>query len=354
MTDRAPGPALPTVDLSHGARLDPRDWLAGYQAGEYPEPVAYGLHRLEEHGFRVVQRPRPTGTRRLLNGVGYRIDMMHWGYAFPPVRSRHCDVSLAWDERTGIPTALTNGKRPVVSGCIWTTDDIAPHAWHVRALRRMARVFASSEAQLPSLIRLGLARRNVRYIPMAVSTDFYRPVEVPESAGLVASVGRDRHRDYPTLLRAIADLNAPVRSGEARLELVTPNPVAVPERLGCRIPHLSATDLRALYCRAAVVAIATFPNQHVSGATAVLEAMACGRAVVATANPGLEAYVHSGVDGILVPPGDPEAMAEAIRGLLADPARRREMGRAARENVVRAFSTSIMSENLALLLREVT
>jgi glycosyltransferase involved in cell wall biosynthesis len=59
-----------------------------------------------------------------------------------------------------------------------------------------------------------------------------------------------------------------------------------------------------------------------------LEAMACGVPVVASAVGGLVDTVLDGVTGALVPPGDVARLAEELRGLLADPARRTRFGRA--------------------------
>ncbi len=69
---------------------------------------------------------------------------------------------------------------------------------------------------------------------------------------------------------------------------------------------------------------------------AVLEAMACGRPVIATDVGGVaEAVAHCGV---MVPPRDPEAVARATIELLRDPGRRRELGRLARDRVVEHFT----------------
>jgi glycosyltransferase involved in cell wall biosynthesis len=62
--------------------------------------------------------------------------------------------------------------------------------------------------------------------------------------------------------------------------------------------------------------------------TAILEAMACGKAVVATDVGATRELVEDGVTGIVVPPRDPEALAGAVLRLLADPERRERMGAA--------------------------
>ena len=63
---------------------------------------------------------------------------------------------------------------------------------------------------------------------------------------------------------------------------------------------------------------------------ALMEASALGLPIVATRVGGIPDAFHDGVDAILVPPHSPEALADAIGALAADPERRRELGRAAR------------------------
>jgi type III pantothenate kinase len=64
-----------------------------------------------------------------------------------------------------------------------------------------------------------------------------------------------------------------------------------------------------------------------------LEAMACGRPIVAACSGGLAEIVVDGVTGVLTPPGDAAALCEAMQTLLADPARRQAMGAAGRERL---------------------
>ena len=65
------------------------------------------------------------------------------------------------------------------------------------------------------------------------------------------------------------------------------------------------------------------------------EAFAAGTPVVASDIPGYRDVVRDGVDGVLVPPGDAQALAEVLRDLYEEPARRAEMARAAARDVAR-------------------
>lgn len=83
----------------------------------------------------------------------------------------------------------------------------------------------------------------------------------------------------------------------------------------------------------------------------LLEAMACGRAVVTTDAPGCRDCVRDGDNGLLVPVGDAGALAAAIRRLLDDPDLRRRMGARGRERAVNEFAQAIVIETTLALYR---
>jgi glycosyltransferase involved in cell wall biosynthesis len=76
--------------------------------------------------------------------------------------------------------------------------------------------------------------------------------------------------------------------------------------------------------------------------TSLLDAMACGKPVVATEAGGIPEVVEDGLTGLLVPVRDPEAMAAAIIRLLHDAGLRRQMGEAAILSVRERFSVERM------------
>lgn len=73
---------------------------------------------------------------------------------------------------------------------------------------------------------------------------------------------------------------------------------------------------------------------------ALLEAMAAGLPVVATGVGGSPEVVVDGVTGLLVPPGDAAALADALTRLAQDPDLRHEMGAAGKQRVEAQFSLS--------------
>lgn len=85
---------------------------------------------------------------------------------------------------------------------------------------------------------------------------------------------------------------------------------------------------------------------------ALIEAAACGRAIVATDVPGCRDIVRHGTNGLLVPPKNPVALADAIDRLLKDAPLRAEMGHRGREIAVNEFSEEkVIQQTLALYHR---
>jgi glycosyltransferase involved in cell wall biosynthesis len=106
-------------------------------------------------------------------------------------------------------------------------------------------------------------------------------------------------------------------------------------------------DVREVWRRAA---IAVLPSTYGEGVPkALLEAAACARPIVATDMPGCREVVRSGETGLLVPPHDIGALAEALAALAGDPARRQAMGHAGRVLAEREFGEgAVARQTLAL------
>jgi mannosyltransferase len=85
----------------------------------------------------------------------------------------------------------------------------------------------------------------------------------------------------------------------------------------------------------------------------MLEAMAAGDAVVATRAGAAEMVIADGDDGVLAPVGDAEALAAALEPLMRDPERIEEIGRRAREKVVRLYSRDREADEISAVYRQV-
>ena len=86
---------------------------------------------------------------------------------------------------------------------------------------------------------------------------------------------------------------------------------------------------------------------------AAMEAMLAGVPIVATDAGGTGEIVRDGVTGLLVPPGDPRALSEAIRALLSDRVRAARLAAAARELIEREHSSAAMVAATSRLYDEV-
>jgi glycosyltransferase involved in cell wall biosynthesis len=95
------------------------------------------------------------------------------------------------------------------------------------------------------------------------------------------------------------------------------------------------TDMAATLSQASVVCL---PSYWEGLPKVLIEAAACGRALVASDIPGCREIAREGVNALLVPVGDAQALAHAISRLVKDPALRGRMGEESRKIAVEAFS----------------
>lgn len=109
-------------------------------------------------------------------------------------------------------------------------------------------------------------------------------------------------------------------------------------------------DIADIFARAHLVVL---PSYYGEGLPKVLiEAAACGRAVITTDSPGCRDAVEPGVTGILVPVRDSTALANAIQDLLADSTRRQAMGEAGRKRAEAVFPLEKVVEAHLSIYRE--
>jgi glycosyltransferase involved in cell wall biosynthesis len=211
-----------------------------------------------------------------------------------------------------------------------------------RALcRNVDHVVATCSDEVFELRRLGLPSDRVSVVPCGVDTSVFTPrgPVAPRSerrrllvlGRLVERKGQD---DAVRALRAVPDAELVVVGGPPAEELAADPEVrrlrAVAAEVGVAdrlifTGSVSRADVPA-WVRSADVVLAV-PWYEPFGITP-LEAMACGRPVVATAVGGLVDTVADGVTGDLVPPRDPERLGQTLAALLADDERRAAYGAA--------------------------
>src|SRR5919202_3490302 len=227
-------------------------------------------------------------------------------------------------------------------------------------LRHACLVSAPSAAVADHIARVcEYPRSRMVVLPYPLDTERFSPP--PDEAAVprrsVLFVGRmDWRKGLETLAHAAAAILSAAPT--ATLDIVggeTPGVTAasvlayVPAELHERVVfwgHVAHADLPAHYRRAAVCVV---PSRWDNSPNTVYEAMGCGTPVAASRADGIPELVVDGETGLLVPPDDPAALAEAVTALLADPDRRARMGCAARAQALARFeSATIAAQTLAL------
>lgn len=183
-------------------------------------------------------------------------------------------------------------------------------------LRRARAVIAVSNALATDARALGA--RDVEVIPNGIEVPS-QPGEEAEPPYVLYAGRLAREKGVEDLVAAATDLP---------LVVVGDGPLRdrVPGALGW-VPR---EEFERLLAGAAVVVC---PSRREGFGVVCAEAMARGRAVVASAVGGLLDLVQHDRTGLLVPPGDPAALRSELERLLADPALRERLGAAAREHV---------------------
>jgi glycosyltransferase involved in cell wall biosynthesis len=198
------------------------------------------------------------------------------------------------------------------------------------------------------------ATRNPRIVSIANPVTMPPAAALPREEALVAFAGRcAESKGIFDLVAATAAL-APERPG-LRLECAGDGDLeAVRSRarelgLGTRVAlpgWIARRPMNSLLARATVFAL---PSHAEGMPVALLEAMAAGCPVVASAVGGIPDLIDDGFNGLLVPAGDPAALARAIARLLDDPPLAAAMGRAARATIASRFTAERSVETLGRL-----
>ena len=235
---------------------------------------------------------------------------------------------------------------------------------HTRVLLRLAFARADRVASVSAAGARELADRfgldDVQVVPNAVPRAWLAPLAAPP-----------RHDEHKPVVLYLGGFQDPAKGGEVLLDAIAHLAEAdgLPVRLVLAGPGQLPPEAHTLLAREPDVRwdgwldedakrdalsradIVTLPSVSEGLPLALLEAMAAGRAVVATRSGGMPEVVTDGVDGYLVQPGDAVALSSALRRLAADPPRREALGRAAHARVARLAAPDVY-EPLARLYYE--
>lgn len=207
---------------------------------------------------------------------------------------------------------------------------------------------------------LTLAGAQPALLPHGVDTCLFHPARAATGPGTaLLAVGRCvEKKGFEVLIRAMAHVDSsvhlrivgdgPLREGLEQ-EAVRLGAAGRVEFLG-RLTHDQLVT-RYSECDIVVVPSIVDRNGDRDGLpNVVLEAMASGRAVVASDVAAISSAVRDGITGILIPPNDPRALAAALRRLIDDEPARAKMGAAARQDALRDFDLHRCSDEFCRVI----
>jgi glycosyltransferase involved in cell wall biosynthesis len=320
--------------------------------GHQPAIVSLSLGgelRAEANGVPVYDAPRAPGTDPSL--VGRLAHLLHKARA--DVVHTHNPAPMLY----AAPAALLAGVRRRVHTKHGANLYGRRALWAARALVRTVHAVVAVSPQTADIARVKerVPEPRLRIVPNGIALRPFHPdprasarirteLGIAPGAFVVGSVGRlAAEKDYPSLVRAVAPLLSErvrlvlVGSGAARAEIER----AIPPSLS---RYVTLTGVR----RDVPALLASFDLFALSSRTeglplVVPEAMACALPIVATAVGGLPSAIPAGC-GVLVPPGDEAALANAIDALSRSRAIARAMGEVGRRHALDCFSIERMAD----------
>jgi glycosyltransferase involved in cell wall biosynthesis len=289
------------------------------------------------------------------------------------------------NKRPSLVIALHPHLAPVVSLMKWRSPNLfsivfthGVEVWQPLssprrvALQRADLVLAPSADTVKHLVaEQGVSPSKVRRLPWALDPEFEArvaagaaaalPTEFPRSGRTILTVGRwDSTEKYkgadtlisalPLVLKAAPDASLVlVGDGNDRRRLEQ-----LARDLGVSshthfLSGLTPEQLSACYAACDLFAL---PSRGEGFGMVFLEAMAHGKPVIGGGHGGIPDIVEEGKNGLLVPHGDIERLADALQFILADPARANAMGSQGRQRVATHFSFAQFETSLTELLSE--
>jgi glycosyltransferase involved in cell wall biosynthesis len=300
-----------------------------------------------------------------------------WKFALSALKESGKDTRLvlAAHPHLATPAALLKWKSPqirtvVVSHGIEVWKPL-PRIRH-SALVAADIILAPSTDTAKKLSEVqGLPAEKIRRLPWPLSTAFLEWADAPAQLAtprgwpqgqVILTVGRwaasERYKGADDLIRAIAQL----RDATPDLQLVAagggddlPRLQKLAGELGVAgrvhfLEDLSRQELAGCYARADIFAL---PSTGEGFGLVFLEAMAFGCPVIGAASGGTTDLVEDGVNGLLVPPRDPDRLAESLNRLLCDEPLRAVLGRQGSEIARRKYPFEVFRAGLQNILAEI-
>ena len=309
--------------------------------------------------------------------------------------ARRCDVLVVRGTRVlGLPGLVAGAwaNRPVVlqpevngemTGAVYTwgtaLDRPLPRAivsGAVRARNTLLRDAAAGVAMSALIARefaeAGFPPERVRHIPHGVDTRRFRPRDgEEEKAALRARLGLPRDATIVTYtgrllrgkgLETLVDAFARVKEPRAHLLIVGSGAgqvLSVEEALRARVAQAGLVPRVTFAGRVDAVEdwlgasdLFAFPSEFEALGLSLIEAAACGLACVGSRTGGIVDVIDDGRSGLLVRPGDVDALAAALGALVSDPDRRVALGAAGRAIVEARFDAELSFDRYRALFTD--
>lgn len=307
--------------------------------------------QLQSEGFSVALVPAPG----VITNVWPRALARWFTTRRPDIVHVHSGVWLKAARAAGMA-----GKIPVVH-TVHGLLDVEP--WHEglikrAAARRSAAIVTVSEALRADLVtRVGIDRPAPEVILNGIDTQRFAPgprtmvlrraMQVDDATPVVGHVGRfSPVKNHRLLLEAFARVGG--KHPTARLALIGDGELrgaleSQADALGIRDRVYFAGEHRAVAPLLADLDVCVLCSISEGTSISLLEALASGKACVATAVGGNLAVLDQGNAGVLVPSNDVSALAQALDDLLASPGMRRDVAQRARAHALAAYSEESMT-----------
>jgi hypothetical protein len=279
-----------------------------------------------------------------------------WGFSLASALFRvhpQCAAIIAGSEEVGLPCALKArglGKSPriyiVTHGHLFSWTE-----WLSLLPYDNLRFLCLSESICTGMADLwSVPRTQIENAGYGVDTTFFRPMPSTSTAPMILSAGASQ-RDYRTFLRATSKIRIPIKiAANAGWGGWRPSDIDIwHDRLPSNVDLMRLVDFRALrqlYADASFVVVPLYPARHACGYAVIVEAMAMGKAVIATRTPFSSDFIVDGETGYYVSPGDSDELGNRIGFLLDDPVLAQEMGERGRRRVAQLFSIEAYCQRL--------
>ena len=319
---------------------------------EFPFPV----HYLKTWG-RLGNAPFTPSLMKHLRG--FDLIHLHYPYIFG------ADLTMAASRLYHIPVVATYHNDLLGGGWKGLLFKLYNHINQRLILRDLRRIMATTRDYADHCLLGNIAKVPISAVPIAVDPSFLERLEIlgtplkpnkPYVLFVGAMDNAHQFKGIPVLLDAMAMLKS-----DLDLILVGDGPVREEYASYAKTRHLENVHFRGrvrtenlleTYTRALVTVLPSTNSTEAFGLV-LLESWANKTPVIATNIPGVRELVSDQHDGYLVPPADPEALAESIARMVHDPVRAQEMGEAGYRKVCTKYTWDRVVDQIESVYHEV-